>query len=444
MRLSILATDSRGVIQPLVAVAVALRRRGHAVRFVTHERFRGFIDANELEFAPLPDQPRGGWGSPDVEQFATIAAKARFARGVARALLRSSPARSADVARAAPSFIQRLWSASWDACRGSDGVIFNQTSAWGCIIAEKLAVPGICTGFFPMTRTRAFPHFLLLHLRRRWRLGGRFNTLSYDLIDRATWNVARGMAAGFRKQLELPPLPLRAESYRVFQEMPILYGISPLVLPRPLDWPAHHQLTGYWFLDAPSDWQPAPDLVDFLAAGPPPVCVGFGSMTGGNTAALTELVVGALSRAGQRGLLLTGWGGLQTKNLPSGFHAVEEAPHEWLFPKVAAVVHHGGCGTTAAGLRAGVPSVVTPWLGGDQPFWAERVVELECGPRAPSKSGLTIEKLADAVRDAVTDPRFREQARRMGERLRAEDGVARAVDVIEGHMGAHVRKGSPA
>src|SRR5262249_32948601 len=138
---------------------------------------------------------------------------------------------------------------------------------------------------------------------------------------------------------------------------------------RPKDWPSHHHITGYWSLPASSDWRPSNELLDFLGDGAPPVCVGYGSMTGGDTDALTDLVVGALQRAGQRGLLLPGWGGLGKKPLPRGFVAIEEAPHDWLYPRVAAVVHHGGCSTTGAALTAGVPSVITPWGGGDQPFW---------------------------------------------------------------------------
>jgi sterol 3beta-glucosyltransferase len=157
-------------------------------------------------------------------------------------------------------------------------------------------------------------------------------------------------------------------------------------------------------------------------------------MTGGDTNALTDLVVGALQRAGQRGLLLTGWGGLGKKPLPRGFFAIEEAPHDWLYPRVAAVVHHGGCSTTGAALTAGVPSVITPWGGGDQPFWAERVVELGCGPRAPSKNHLTAENLAQAVQQTMTNPRFADTARTLGSRLRAEDGVARAAELIETYI----------
>jgi sterol 3beta-glucosyltransferase len=183
------------------------------------------------------------------------------------------------------------------------------------------------------------------------------------------------------------------------------------------------------------DWKADPELLDFLGDGPRPVCVGFGSMTGGDAAQLTDIVVKALQRAGQRGLLLTGWGGMDKQRLPSGFLAIDEAPHDWLFPRVAAVVHHGGCSTTGAALTAGVPSVITPWAGGDQPFWAERVIQLGCGPSAPSKSRLTVESLAKAIAESVDNNQIRENARRMGERLRAEDGAGRAAELINKYIG---------
>ena len=383
MRVSILATDSRGVIQPLVALAQKLKRN-HVVRFVTHERFRNFIDDNGLEFRPLPDQPRGRWGSEEAAQL-TMRLRVKYTLNLARHFIGGSSGRPLQREQSEPSYMEQLWNASWEACRDSDAMIFVWTSIWGCIIAEKLQVPAICAGFFPMTRTREFPHFGLYHVSRRWPLGGWFNRLSYDVFDRASWNFARGASLDFRQGLGLPPLPAKVKDYRPYQEMLVLYGISPQVLPRPEDWPAHHQLSGYWHLHSDHDWQPAPELREFLAAGPPPVCAGFGSMTGGDTAGLTDTVVRALQRAGQRGLLLTGWGGMENKSLPSGFLAIKEAPHDWLFPQTAAVIHHGGCGTTGAALTAGVPSIVTPWFGGDQPFWADRVIRLGCGPRAASK-----------------------------------------------------------
>jgi len=187
------------------------------------------------------------------------------------------------------------------------------------------------------------------------------------------------------------------------------------------------------------DWQPPRELVHFLEAGPPPVCVGFGSMPNPNVRETTNLVVRALSRAGQRGILLTGWGGLGDARGSEDVFLIEFVPHDWLFPNTAAVVHHGGAGTTAAALRAGVPSIVIPFMA-DQPFWGRRVFELGAGPKPIPRRGLSVDRLADAVRVAVEDQAMRARAVALGRQIDAEDGVARAVEAFqEWHGLPHAR-----
>jgi len=213
---------------------------------------------------------------------------------------------------------------------------------------------------------------------------------------------------------------------------PSLYGYSPSVLPKPPDWDDYHHVTGYWFLDAQSDWQPSEDLLRFLESGPPPVYIGFGSMSHENPERQTRLALRALELTGQRGVLLTGWGGMSRLSAPPNVFFVDNVPHAWLFPRIGAVVHHGGAGTTGAGLRAGVPSIITPG-GGDQSAWADLVVKLGVGPRAPGIKSLTAEKLAKAINTAVNDSALRARAAALGEKILAENGIARAVEVIERH-----------
>jgi sterol 3beta-glucosyltransferase len=193
----------------------------------------------------------------------------------------------------------------------------------------------------------------------------------------------------------MPPLSSR-------QRYPVLYGYSPAVLPKPEDWDDSLHVTGYWFLDSPSDWQPPAALVDFLKAGPPPVYAGFGSMAGSDPDALSAMVVEALARVKQRGILASGWGGLAHANLPDHVIAVESVPHDWLFPQMAAVVHHGGAGTTATGLRVGVPSIVVPFLA-DQFFWGQRVAQLGVGSNPIPRQQLTVQRLAAAIDGVVND-----------------------------------------
>lgn len=177
-------------------------------------------------------------------------------------------------------------------------------------------------------------------------------------------------------------------------------------------------------------WRPSPELVAFLESGPPPVSIGFGSMSTRDPAGLAEVAVGALRIAGRRGLLVSGWGGLAPSDLPHDVCLVREVPHDWLFPRMAATIHHGGAGTTAAGLRAGVPAVVTP-LFADQPFWAERVARLGVGARPIPLRKLAVERLATAIRRATNDQGMRERAAALGHRIRQEEGVGQAVALIE-------------
>jgi UDP:flavonoid glycosyltransferase YjiC (YdhE family) len=223
---------------------------------------------------------------------------------------------------------------------------------------------------------------------------------------------------------------------------PWLCGFSTHVLPKPADWDEHQHVTGYWFLDEQPGWQPPEELKRFLDSGPPPVYIGFGSMAHEDPERQTHLALRALELSGQRGVLLTGWGGLTRQAMPSNVLVVEDVPHAWLFPRMAAVVHHGGAGTTAEGLRAGVPNIITAFAPNDQPAWADRVVKLGVGPRVPGIKGLTAEKLAKAIRMAVNDPTMRARAAALGEKIRAENGIARAVEVIERHaagVGQHQR-----
>jgi UDP:flavonoid glycosyltransferase YjiC (YdhE family) len=211
---------------------------------------------------------------------------------------------------------------------------------------------------------------------------------------------------------------------------PSLYGYSEHVIPVPHDWSSQNHVTGYWFLEPSAEWRPPAELVAFLEAGPPPVYVGFGSMGSRNPEATADLVLESLRRTGQRGVLSSGWGGLTKSDLPDSVCMVGSIPHAWLFPRMAAVVHHGGAGTTAATLSAGVPSIVTPVMG-DQSFWARRVSDLGVGPKSVPRRKLTVERLSDAIEAAVSDDTIRARSAALGEQIRAEDGTSRAVDLIE-------------
>ncbi len=314
------------------------------------------------------------------------------------------------------------------ACVGSEAIVYAPLAFAGYHVAEALGVPSYQAALQPATPTREFPIFPLAG-KREW--GGTYNRLTYTLYEQLTWQALRPVINRWRKEtLGLPTIPM-LRSFKEFraQRVPQLYGFSAAVVPKPRDWPEWHHITGYWFLDRPAEWQPPADIVDFLEAGPAPVYVGFGSMIAKDPAELFELALEALRRAGRRGVLSTGWMGADHADLPDDVFGIESIPHDWLFPQMAAVVHHGGAGTTATGLRAGVPSIVAPFFA-DQPFWAHRVKVLGVGPAPVPQKRITAERLAHAIQAATSDDGMRARAVSLGERIRSEDGVRTAVELL--------------
>jgi sterol 3beta-glucosyltransferase len=202
------------------------------------------------------------------------------------------------------------------------------------------------------------------------------------------------------------------------------------VIPPPPDWDETSIATGYWFLERDEQWQPDPALQTFLQAGPPPVYIGFGSMPSQDAEAKLQVILAALAQTGARGIVATGWGGLAAAETPDTVYLLESAPHDWLFPQMAAVVHHGGAGTTAAGLRAGVPTIVCPFFG-DQPFWGRRVAALGVGPAPIPQRRLTAKRLGAALESTLQDKAMHRRAQQLGELIRREDGVGRAIALIE-------------
>jgi UDP:flavonoid glycosyltransferase YjiC (YdhE family) len=415
MEITILAIGSRGDVQPLVALGLGLQAAGHKVCVATHATFERVVRNSGLGFFLLQANPK--------EILEGEAGQAAMEGG-------SNPLRSLqDFARMINPAILQTGADCWAACQEADVILYSPLGFYGAPdIAEKLDIPAIGAYLQPIHRTRAFPSYAVPNLRH---LGGIINRLTYLLTDVLFWLPYRSAVNQFRQeQLNLPPISRWVNYARRWQQhMPVIYGFSPNVVSKPPDWGDHIEITGYWFVDKPADWQPPPDLVDFLAAGPSPVYIGFGSMSSRKPEQTTGIALKALARTEQRGLLATGWGGLAQADLPHNVFKIEAVPHDWLFPQMAAVVHHGGAGTTAAGLRAGVPTITVPHFT-DQPFWGRRVADLGVGPQPIPRKQLSVERLAEAIEEAVSNKEMQRRVAALGERIRDEDGVARAVEAI--------------
>jgi sterol 3beta-glucosyltransferase len=415
MRIVILTAGSRGDVQPYVGLGVGLQRAGHQVCLPAPETFRSLITQAGLKFVPVKGlNPQELLHLPEVQALVRKAGR---------------PAAMLAMLRIGRRYLAELLDEYWCSSEGADLLVASTTAFCALDCVEKRGIRYIYAPQQPLEPTRAFPSPFLAP----WgvRLDTALNRLTYYLLQFILWQVFRAAINNWRRQMSLSPHS--ALGYmRQLRAQVTLCGFSPLVLPVPTDWPPHHHVTGYWFLDEPSGWQPPADLMQFLESGRPPVYVGFGSLGEDDPTRMTRVVLEALELSGQRSVLLSGWSGLGNIPLPKTVYRLDSIPHSWLFPKMAAVVHHGGMGTTAAALRAGVPSVIIP-LGGDQPFWAERVKQLGVGVRCVPFSKVTAEQLAAALDKATTDTALRQQASALGEKIRAEDGVGRAVALIQNH-----------
>lgn len=413
MKITLLTYGTRGDVQPFVALGIGLKAAGHSVTLAAPAPFEGFVAGHGISFAALPGDPaelsRRLVDEVRLNPFRTVAALRSFAMPLAAVVMRTARA----------------------ACQGADAIVHSfLLTLGGHALAREMGIPDFSAQTFP---TFAPSRDFAAVGWPAWPLGPHYNRLTHALLDTLFFEVSRAAYPPLRRAN--PDLPARIDwpfrASRGRPPTPILAAISPHVFRRPADWPAWAHVTGYWFLGDTGGWEPPAALVHFLESGPPPVCIGFGSVVTAQAERLGEIARRALALSGLRGVLLGGWSDIGRDEPPGAdIFRIDSAPHGWLFPRMAAVVHHGGAGTTAAALRAGVPGLLTPFSS-DQPFWAGRVKRLGVAPAPIPITGLTAEKLAAALREAVSDGPMRARAASLGEAICAEDGVACAVEIIE-------------
>lgn len=417
MRVTMLTVGSRGDLEPFLALGAGLLRAGHEVRLATHRPYAEQVLAAGPEFAELPGDPRAALAGPALQ--AMLTSRNPFA--ISRLVRRALGPNLAAAARPAEA-----------ACAGADLVLASTLAMVGTTAAEHAGARFVAVHLQPATPTTAFAAVNASVPRD---LAGPVNLLSWAMTERMLWHGVRPVLQERRRDLGMAPFPAAPPWRWPAPRPPTLYGYSAVVVPVPADWPSDVHVTGYWQRPAPRQWTPAPALAAFLDAGPPPVYLGFGSMPDADPAGLAELLLTGLRRAGLRAVLHSGWAGLLPAGAADDVLVVDDVPHAWLFPRVAAVLHHGGAGTTAAGLLAGRPTVIVPFIS-DQFFWGRRVAALGAGPPPVPRARLTAEHVATALTAAVTDPRQARAAAAVGARLRAEDGVGAAVAVLERIAGA--------
>lgn len=412
MKVTILTYGSRGDVQPYAALALGLQERGQDVLLAAPQRFSSLAAEHAIPFAPLPGDPEH------------VSARINDHRGN---VLKSVQAIADYVFSIAAPVSQAMQAA----CEGADLIVHSFLFTAGAhSLARRMRIPDVSIQTFPVfAPTRAFPNVALANTPP-----GLLSYFTHWLATQIFWH---GGNFGFRKLRLSAPGSLDFDLHWPFDARrspasPLLFAYSPTVLPRPADWTAGNiHITGYFFLDAPNGYRPAPELAAFLDGGEPPVCVTFGSMINREAERVDGILRTALSQAGRRAILLTGWGGRAPAGHSRDLLYLEAAPHDWLLPRCQAVIHHGGAGTTAAGLRAGIPNIVIPHAV-DQPFWGKRVAAIGAGPAPLELDRLAPQTLAHALAQAA-QPALRSRAQEIGRLIQMEDGVGEAVRLIEAH-----------
>jgi UDP:flavonoid glycosyltransferase YjiC (YdhE family) len=309
--------------------------------------------------------------------------------------------------------------------QGCDVLLVSATLAPLGQVGEALGLPSIGVFLQPMTPTREFQ--APMPITRPLGPWGNYlvGSVTQAAIDQLLYPAVRQL----RRRLGLPALTIAAERRRAGRRAwPVLHGFSPAVVARPTDWRPGMEVCGYWWPHQDARWQPPCELVDFLQAGPPPVFVGFGSRVVPDAERLSTKIGAALQQARLRAVVQAGWSGLSVTN--DDVLTVDEVPHHWLFPQMAAVAHHCGAGTTAAGLRAGIPAIALP-AQFDTPFWAARLTALGVADTSIPLRELSAARLAAALRHTVDEPALRYRAQTLAARLVAEDGAAQVLHTVQ-------------
>ncbi|TLD17038.1 uncharacterized protein PgNI_00355 [Pyricularia grisea] len=432
---------SRGDVQPFVALGKVLKDTyGHRVRIATHPTFKSFVEENGLEFFSIGGDPaelmafmvkHPGLMVPfeaikDGEVKKRRMGIEEILLGCWRSCIEAGDGSGPPPQMHKPN--EPLDERFFVGSQGqkpfvADAIIANPPSFAHIHIAEKLGIPLHMMFTMPWSPTKAFPH-PLANIQSSNATEVMTNYVSYTLVEMMTWQGLGDVINRFRlKTLDLEPLSLIwAPGLLARLRIPTTYCWSPALIPKPNDWNPEISISGFYFLNLASSYTPEPDLAAFLADGPPPVYIGFGSIVVDDPNALTKMIFEAVTKTGVRALVSKGWGGIGADSIgiPDGVFMLGNCPHDWLFQHVSCVVHHGGAGTTAAGIKLGKPTVVVPFFG-DQPFWGSMIARAGAGPEPVPYKKLDAESLAAAIRKAL-EPATLAKAKELGEKIREEQG----------------------
>ncbi|MBE0670155.1 MAG: glycosyltransferase family 1 protein [Anaerolineales bacterium] len=413
MNITILTYGSRGDVQPFLPLSLGLMKRGHRVVLAAPLRFKSLIEQYGITFALLA-------GDPEALSRRLNDAGYNYLKMI-RGLMNHAVNIGADVMRQTE-----------EACKDANLIIHTFAHAAGAhTLAREKNIPDIHIQTFPMfAPTGDYPNIAMPNFGL-----GALNYFSHIVSSKLNWFTSR---IGFEQVRRKAGLPKR-KLFWPFDDnpprhrTPILCAWSPSILPASSDWYPRVHVTGYFFFPLDVAYSPPNELDLFLKSGKPPVCISFGSMVNKDAEQINTVVCESLKKTNNRGIILSGWGGVKNRSSNDLLY-LESIPHHWLLPRCKMIIHHGGAGTTAAGLRSGIPNIVVPFTA-DQPFWGNRVHEVGAGPRPILVRSLSVDKLVQAIAEAESDAVLK-RAHFIGQNMRGEDGVENAIALIESYASA--------
>ncbi|ORY85379.1 hypothetical protein BCR35DRAFT_302858 [Leucosporidium creatinivorum] len=428
LNIVIFVVGSRGDVQPFIPLAHGLQNKGHRVRLGTHAVFERFVLEQGIEFFDIGGDP--------AELMSYMVKNPGLLPGF-------DSLRKGDIPKKR-KMIREILNGCWRACYepdavsgmpfAADAIIANPPSFAHIHCAEALSIPLHIVFTMPWISTQSFPH-PLVKISSSNTEPGMSNFLSYSLVDLLTWQGLGDIINSFRSStLGLRALGVRSGALILERlRVPTAFCWSPALIPKPEDWGNHVDVTGFTFLESGPSFQPPKDLVEFLEGGEAPVYIGFGSVPVTDPIGMTKILFSAVAASGVRALISIGWGKLgEGLEVPPGVFLVGNVPHDWLFKRVKAVVHHGGAGTSAIAVKEGKPGLIVPFFG-DQPFWGEMVFKAGAGPEPIPHKQLTTENLTAAL-EFLVQPETLKAAQKLGETIREEDGVKRGIESFEKHL----------
>ncbi|KLP20409.1 putative sterol glucosyltransferase [Fusarium fujikuroi] len=411
LNIVIQVVGSRGDVQPFVALGTELQRHGHRVRLATHGQFDKFVRESGLEFFSIGGDP--------AELMAYMVKNPGLFPSM-------KTLRGGEIQRKR-KMVDEMLHKCWSSCIEpdeltgrpfvADAIIANPPSFAHIHCAQALGIPLHLMFTMPWTSTREFCHPLAnLKANGSDMSATAANYVSYSLVEWMTWQGLGDIINAWRDTIDLEAIPF-SEGPCLTETLgvPVTYCWSPALVPKPADWPENIDVCGFFFRDAPK-YQPEPALQQFLASGPPPIYIGFGSIVIDDPDKLTATILDAVRATGTRAIVSRGWSKLGGDS-PGDDQVffLGDCPHEWLFQHVTAVIHHGGAGTTACGLLNAKPTTIVPFFG-DQPFWGNMVHAGGAGPAPIPFKALNSSNLAEAILFCLT-PEASAAARQIADKM---------------------------